>query len=84
MTERRNRVVRVVKEAALKFVDENLKSDIHENTTIRQEGLPDGLKSLRPDMVFEREGRAGRAMEILEFSCPYGYVSHERDTLAAV
>jgi hypothetical protein len=20
-------------------------------------------------------------MEILEFSCPYGYVSHERDTL---
>jgi hypothetical protein len=23
-------------------------------------------------------------MEILKFSCPYGYVSHERDTLATV
>jgi hypothetical protein len=59
MTERHNRVVRVVKEAVLKFVDENLRSDIHENTTIRQEGLPDGLKSLRRDMGFERERRAG-------------------------
>jgi hypothetical protein len=84
ITERHNRVVKVVKEAVLKFVDENLRLDIHENTTIRQEGLPDGLKSLRPDMVFEREGRAGRVMEILKFSCPYGYVSHERDTLATV
>jgi hypothetical protein len=84
MTKRHNRVVRVVKEAVLKCVDENLRSDIHENTAIGQEGLPDGLKSLRSDMVFEREGRAGRAMEILEFSCPYGYMSRERHTLATV
>jgi hypothetical protein len=35
-------------------------------------------------MAFEREGRAGRAMEIPEFSRPYGYVSCDRDTLAAV
>jgi hypothetical protein len=84
MTERHNRVGRVVKEAVLKFVGRNLRSDIHQNTAIGQEGLSDGLKSLRPDMVFEREGRAGRAMEIREFSCPYGYVSHERDTLATV
>jgi hypothetical protein len=84
MTERHNRVVRVVKEAVLKFIDENLRSDIHENATVRQEGLPDGLKSLKPDRVFEKEGRAGRVMEILEFSCPFGDVSHERDTLATV
>jgi hypothetical protein len=84
MIDGHNRLVRVLKEAVLKFVDGNVRSDIHENTAIGQEGLPDGLKSLRPDMVFEREGRAGRAMEILEFSCPYGYVSHERDTLATV
>jgi hypothetical protein len=84
MTERQNRIVRVVKEAVLTFVDENLRSDIHENTIIRHEGLPGGLRTLRPDMVFEREGRAGRAMEILEFSCRYGHVSRERHTLAAV
>jgi hypothetical protein len=35
-------------------------------------------------MVFEREWRRGRVLEILEFSCPYGYISHERDTVAAV
>jgi hypothetical protein len=33
MTERHTQVVRVVKEAVLNFVDENLRSDIHENTT---------------------------------------------------
>jgi hypothetical protein len=84
MTERHNRVVRVVKDAVLKFVDENLRLDILENTAIGQEGLPDGLKSLRPDMAFEREGRAGRAVEILELSCPYGCVSRQRDALATV
>jgi hypothetical protein len=73
-----------VKDAVLKFVNGNLKSDIHENTNIGQDGLEGGLRALRPDMVFEREGRGGRMLEILEFSCPYGYVSHERDTLAAV
>jgi hypothetical protein len=77
MTERHNRVVRAVKEAMLKFVDENLRSDIHENTAIGQDGLPHGLKSLRPDMMFEREGRVGCSIEILEFLCLYGYVSHE-------
>jgi hypothetical protein len=67
MTERPNRVARVVKEAVLKFVDGNLKSDVHENTTIGQDGLEGGLRALRPDMVFEREGRGGRVLEILEF-----------------
>jgi hypothetical protein len=73
-----------MKEPVLKFIDGNLRSDIHQNTTIGQEGLADGLKSLRPDMVFEREARAGRIMKILEFSCPYGYVPRERDTVATV
>jgi hypothetical protein len=41
MTERHNRIARVVKESVLKFVDENFRSDLDENTTIAQEGLPD-------------------------------------------
>jgi hypothetical protein len=84
MTERHNRVAQVVKEAVLKFVGENLRSDIHENITIAKERLPDGLRTLRPDIVFERERNGGRVTEILECSCPYGYVSHGRDTLATV
>jgi hypothetical protein len=74
----------VVKEAVLKFVDENLRSNIHENTPIAVEKLPDGLRPLRPDIVFEREGKGGRVTEILEFSSPYGYMSHGGDILEIV
>jgi hypothetical protein len=84
MTQRHNRVARTVKEAVLKFIDKNLKSDIHENATIAEEGLPGRLRTLRPDITFEREGKGGRVIEILEFSCPYDYMSHGRDTLASI
>jgi hypothetical protein len=84
MTQRHNRVAKVVREAVLKFVAGDLKSDIHENTAIQVDGLPEGLRALRPDIVFERDGRGRRMMEILEFSCPYGHMSRGRDTLAAV
>jgi hypothetical protein len=73
-----------VKEAVLKFVNKDLRSDIRENTTLTHEELPEVLRALRPDMVFEREGKKGRVIEILEFSCPYGYISHGQDTLAKV
>jgi hypothetical protein len=32
-------------------------------------------------MVFVREGRKGNVLEMLEFSCPYGYISHERNSM---
>jgi hypothetical protein len=38
MTGRHNRVARVVKEAVVKFVGGDLRPDIHQNTTIEQEG----------------------------------------------
>jgi hypothetical protein len=63
MTEKHNRVARVVRDAALEFVNGNLKSDIHENTNIGQDGLEGGLRALRPDMVFKREGRGGRVLD---------------------
>jgi hypothetical protein len=73
-----------VREAVVKFVGGDLRSDIHENTTIEQEGLPDEVRALRPDMVFEREVRGQRIPKILEFSCPYGYISHDKDILTTV
>jgi hypothetical protein len=84
MTERHNRVARLLKEAVLKFMGENLSSDIHENTTVADERLPDGLRTLRPDIVFEREGKGGRVTEILEFSSLYGHMSHSQNTLETV
>jgi hypothetical protein len=61
-----------------------LQSDVHENQPFPDEGLSDGVKRLKPDMFFERRTNRGQVLEILEFSCPYGYVSHERNTLEAV
>jgi hypothetical protein len=84
MSERHNGVVRVVREAVLKVVDGNLSSDIEQNTTMPPEGLAQGLKAIRPGMMFEREGRGRRVAEIFDFSCASGYVSHEPDTLATV
>jgi hypothetical protein len=105
-TKRQNRFVVVVRKPIEKFVSRDLRSKIHENETIHQEQLSEGLKNLTTDMVFERrtekQGRqAARAaeaaaeagaeavqameshetgmIEIVEFSCPYGYISHGRD-----
>jgi hypothetical protein len=47
--DRHNRAVRVVKEAVLRVVNGNHKSDIHENATRPPEGLAQGLKALRLD-----------------------------------
>jgi hypothetical protein len=46
------------------------------------DGLSDQVKTLRPDMIFKRQGDAGEEInEMLEFSCPYGYISQERNTM---
>jgi hypothetical protein len=86
MTVRQNRVAAVVKEAIIKFASKDLRSDIVENAQVQQEGLAEHLQILRPDMVFERQTRGNReagekGLDILEFSCPYGYISREMNTL---
>ena len=92
MTKRHNRLAEVVRKAVIKFVQNDLQSAILENSRIEQEGLQHELQVLRPDMIFERQmkvPRRGREvedhevkmMEILEFSCPYGHISHGQDSL---
>jgi hypothetical protein len=41
----------------------------------------DHLRALRQDMRFERQGKRGKVMQILEFVPPYGYESHGINTL---
>jgi hypothetical protein len=77
----------------IKFIRQELRSEIRENQRAEQEGLPKELKALRPDMIFEQRDRSPRRREereeegeqtiteIIEFSCPYGCISHGRDTL---
>jgi hypothetical protein len=76
--------MRVVREAITKFVGARLRSEIHENTPIREEGLSEGQRGLRPDMVFDRRTDGGDVKEIVEFSYPDGHISHDRDTLETV
>jgi hypothetical protein len=84
MTERHNQVAKVVREAVIKYVGQDLRSDITENQPIQEEGLAQHLAAKRPDMFFERQTRRGKVLEILEFSCPYGYISHDQATLETV
>jgi hypothetical protein len=84
MIERHDRIVGIIREAVVKFVGRDLQSDIRTNSTIREDGLSEDQRALKPDMVFERSTGKGRVTEILEFSCPYGHMSHDQDTLVAV
>jgi hypothetical protein len=92
MTKRHGRLAEVTRRAVIKFIGQELRSEIRENQRVEQEGLPEELKALRPDMIFEQRDRSPRRREereeegeqkitkIIEFSCPYGCVSHNRDT----
>jgi hypothetical protein len=76
---------------------------LEENEEVGQDGLPEEMRRMRPDMVFERRrvrprdticfhaardeadlANEEKTLEIVEFSCPYGYVSRGRKTLERV
>jgi hypothetical protein len=103
MTRRHNKLANVVRRGIERFLAGDLRSTIHENQEIRQDGIPNDLARLRPDMVFERQRsrsiadvrfsstedeveheKEEQVTEIIEFSCPYGYISQGRNTLERV
>jgi hypothetical protein len=103
MTIRHNQLAKVVRNAIEKHLARELRSEIKENQAIEEIELPEEMRRLRPDMIFERrretverrnvgrEGEEGgqeqrerKMMEIVEFSCPYGFISREQDTLERV
>jgi hypothetical protein len=93
MTKRHNRLAEVTRRAVIKFIGQGSQSEIRENQRADQEGLPEELKALKPDMMFKERNRSSRKREereeeteqkiteIIKFSCPYRCISHDRDTL---
>jgi hypothetical protein len=81
MTDRHNRVARCVKRSIETLIPGDLSGQIYENTPIQIEGLSDDSKNLRPDMWFYRREDEVEILEILEFSCPYGYIKDNECTL---
>jgi hypothetical protein len=94
MTKRHNRLAEVTRRAVITFIGQELRSEIRENQRAEQEGLPEEVKALTPDMIFEQRDASPRRRreereeegeqkitEIIEFSCPYGCISHGRGTL---
>jgi ketosteroid isomerase-like protein len=93
MTKRHNRLAEVTRRVVIKFIGQELRSEIRENQKAEQAGLAEELKALRRDMIFEQRDRSPRRREereeegerkiteIIEFSCPCGCISHGRDTL---
>jgi hypothetical protein len=93
MTKRHTILAEVTRRAMIKFIGQKLRLEIRESRRAEQERLPEELKALRPDMIFEQRDRSPRRKEereeegeqkiteIIEFSCPYGCISHDRHTL---
>jgi hypothetical protein len=81
MTDRHNRVVRCVKNALEKHIAEDLIGAINENTSIPIDNLSDETRNLRPDIWFIRREGNREILEILEFSCPFGHIERNENTL---
>jgi hypothetical protein len=81
MTKRHNKLSDVIRRAIEMHNGEALRSPIEENTQIREEGLSAEVENLRPDLVFTHEINGQKVTEIIEISCPYGYMSHGENTL---
>jgi hypothetical protein len=87
ITKRHNRLAEVVRRALIKFTGPDMRSEIRESQRTGHDGLTEKLSALRPDMMLERKDYKPRRreeqkiIEILEFSCPYGGISHDRNTL---
>jgi Txe/YoeB family toxin of Txe-Axe toxin-antitoxin module len=98
VTKRHNRLTEGVRRALIKFIGKDMRSEIRENQRAGQDGLSERLSALRPDMMLERkdykprrreergrkEGEEQKIIKILEFSRPYGCISHNRDTLEMI
>jgi hypothetical protein len=93
MTQRHNALASIVRQAINKHLERDIRSDIRDNKTLNEQRPSEANRDLRPDLVFERREQArerqaegGQAngettLELIEFSCPYGRISHGRNTL---
>jgi hypothetical protein len=81
ITKRHNALSDVVRRAIEKYKVQDLKSNIQENTIIREEQFSEEEMNQRPDLVLSHEQNGEITTEIIEMSCPYGRRAHNRNTL---
>jgi hypothetical protein len=82
MTERHNKVVKVVYDEISHMA--NLTSNIAANTVMGIEGLSPEVAQQRPDLVFSQQDGNSETIDILEFSCPFGYRTHDKISIEEV
>jgi exonuclease III len=49
-----------------------------------EDGLSQEIRDLKPDLVFRRRENQREVIEIIEFSCPYGYMTQGENALKRV
>jgi hypothetical protein len=74
----------VVRRAIVEWIAGDITSEIRENTTILEDGLSQEIRDLRPNLVFRRRESQREMIEIIEFSCPYGYMTQGENALKCV
>jgi hypothetical protein len=80
-TKRHNRIVEIIRKAIIQYNGDELENNIMENTPVMVEGLPEEVRRQRPDLtIFRKEGDRER-IDLIEVICPYGRISHERNTM---
>jgi hypothetical protein len=84
MTKRHNQLAGIVQRAIVEWVAGDVASEIRENTTIPEDSLSQEVRDLRPDLVFRRRENQKEVNEIIEFSCPYGYMTQGENALKRV
>jgi hypothetical protein len=75
MTERHNALSKLIKGALYEQLGNQITDGIHDNVTLGMEELPEELRRQKPDLSFSSNIGGVPRIELIEFSCPYGYVS---------
>jgi hypothetical protein len=73
-TERHNGLVGLVKKAVWEQMEDKITEGIYDNLQLPIEELSNESKRLRPDLSFVTTINGRRQMELIEFTCPYGYI----------
>jgi hypothetical protein len=84
MTKRHNQLAGIIRRAIVEWVAGDVTSEIRENTTILEDDLSQEVRDLSQDLVFTRRENQREVIEIIKFSCPYGYMTQGENTLKRV
>jgi hypothetical protein len=71
-------------EEQLKNMAERLPPKMDDNTVIREKGLSEEMRSLRPDLNFVGRTFGSSHMMPIDISCPSGRISYGKSTLEKV